>query len=307
MKVSPVTPGDLGSSVIAVPPLALTQELQVNVEENRKIIGHLHSGGVTSYLYGGNANAFAIPLSDFEALLDMLEDITPEQGWVIPSVGADYGKALDQVRILKHRSFPTAMLLPMSAPLTPDGVASGVRLLAETLGKPMVVYIKFAHFLTPVLLQKLQDDGVICSIKYAIERPDPRNDDFLRELIDRVGTERLVSGIGERPVVDHLGHFGLQCFTSGSVCIAPRISMAFLHAVRQRDFERAQALWEHFVPLENLRDAHSPIRVLHEAVRLAGIAETGPMMPLLSNLNDADLCAEIQSAAAALLEANASL
>lgn len=307
MKKSPVTPDDLGASVIAVPPLALTPGLLTDVEENRKILAHLHAGGVTSYLYGGNANFFAIPVSQYAAVLDMLEEITPENAWTIPSVGADYGKALDQVRILRSRPFPTAMLLPMQAPITPDGVATGVRRLSDALGKPLIVYVKFEHYLTPALLQKLHDDGVVCSIKYAIERPDPSVDEFLRDLVDRIGTQRLVSGIGERPVIEHLGSFGLKCFTSGSVCIAPRISTAFLNAVRQKDLATAQSLWEKFVPLENLRDAHSPIRVLHEAVRLAGIAETGPMMPHLSNITDRAVCADIAAAATGLFKANAAL
>jgi len=307
VKVSPVGPSDLERSVIAVPPLALTADLKPDSEENRKILRHLHTGGVSSYLYGGNANFFAIPVSEYGAVLDMLEEITPEDAWTIPSIGADYGKALDQARMLKDRPFPTAMLLPMQAPVTPEGVASGVRRLSDAMGKQLVVYIKFEKFLTPELLQKLHDDGAICSIKYAIELPDPKNDPFLRDLVDRVGTDRLVSGIGERPVIDHLGHFGLKGFTSGSVCVAPRISMAFRDAVNHRDFERARALWEEFVPLENLRDRHSPIRVLHEAVRLAGIAETGPIMPHLSNITDPAVCAEIETAATTLFEANARL
>ena len=65
MKTSPVTPQDLGGSVIAVPPLALTSDLSADIEENRKILKHLHAGGVTSYLYGGNANFFAIPVSEY--------------------------------------------------------------------------------------------------------------------------------------------------------------------------------------------------------------------------------------------------
>jgi len=307
VKNNPVTPDDLGKSVIAVPPLALTTGSTPDLNENRKILEHLHAGGVTSYLYGGNANFFAVPVSGYAAILDMLEEITPEDGWTIPSIGADYGKALDQVRMLKDRPFPTAMLLPMQAPVTPDGVASGVRRLADALGRPLIVYVKFEKYLTPALLQKLHDDGVVCSIKYAIERPDPLVDDFLRELVGRVGTERLVSGIGERPVIAHLGHFGLKCFTSGSVCIAPRISMAFLAAVKAGDMNHARSLWEKFVPIEDLRDAHSPIRVLHEAVRLAGIAETGPMSPLLSNIKDPAICAGIETAARNLFEANAAL
>ena len=56
---------------------------------------------------------------------------------------------------------------------------------------------------------------------------------------------------------------------------------------------------QQFLPLENLRDAHSPIRVLHEAVTLAGIADMGPMLPMLSNLADA-LRAPVREAALAL-------
>lgn len=37
-------------------------------------------------------------------------------------------------------------------------------------------------------------------------------------------------------------------------------------------------------PLEGLLERLSPIRVLHEAVRLAGVAETGSIYPLPSNL-----------------------
>ena len=98
MKISPVTPDDLGKSVISVPPLALTAGLKPDLEESRKIINHLHRGGVTSCLDGGNANFFALPVSVCAAVLDMLEEITPDNAWTIPSIGADYGKALNQVR-----------------------------------------------------------------------------------------------------------------------------------------------------------------------------------------------------------------
>ncbi len=39
-----------------------------------------------------------------------------------------------------------------------------------------------------------------------------------------------------------------------------------------------------YLPLEDCRDAFSPIRVLHDAVTLSGIADMGPMLPMLSNL-----------------------
>ncbi len=43
-----------------------------------------------------------------------------------------------------------------------------------------------------------------------------------------------------------------------------------------------------FTPLEDLRNRIHPIRVLHEAVHLAGVADTGPMLPFLEALSEAD-------------------
>jgi dihydrodipicolinate synthase/N-acetylneuraminate lyase len=54
---------------------------------------------------------------------------------------------------------------------------------------------------------------------------------------------------------------------------------------------KAEAIQQKFRPLEDLRNGHGPIPVLHHAVKLAGIADTGPMLPLLD-----DLSAEKQTA-----------
>jgi hypothetical protein len=39
------------------------------------------------------------------------------------------------------------------------------------------------------------------------------------------------------------------------------------------------------MPLEDLRDAWGPARVLHHATELAGIAPTGPILPYVSPLH----------------------
>ena len=92
--------------------------------------------------------------------------------------------------------------------------------------------------------------------------------------------------MGERPAVVHVRDFGLAGFTSGSVCVGPRGSQRMLDRMRAGDFAAAERLRERYLPLEDLRDSHSPIRVLHDAVTLAGIADTGPMLPLLTNIED---------------------
>ena len=72
---------------------------------------------------------------------------------------------------------------------------------------------------------------------------------------------------------------------------------------REDPREEAERLRRIFVPLEDLRNAVNPIRVLHQAVESAGIAETGPLLPLLSNVGEEHVAA-ITSAAHDLLAAN---
>jgi dihydrodipicolinate synthase/N-acetylneuraminate lyase len=122
----------------------------------------------------------------------------------------------------------------------------------------------------------------------------------LSELVQVVDRKFIISGIGERPAIVHLRDFGLSAFTSGSVCVGPRGSMALLAALKRKDYATAEKIRAAYIPLEDCRDALSPIRVLHEAVTLAGIAEMGPMLPLLSNL-EAEHHARVGQAARDLL------
>jgi len=73
--------------------------------------------------------------------------------------------------------------------------------------------------------------------------------------------------------------------TTGSGCIAPRRCQEFFGAVRAGDWARAEALRALFMPLEDLRDAWGPARVLHHAADLAGLAPTGPIPPYVSPLD----------------------
>ena len=133
---------------------------------------------------------------------------------------------MDQAAVLRTRAFPTAMLLPMSFPYTDDGLADGVRRFTDALAKPAVVYIKSAGYLAPATVARLIEEGRIVALKYAVVRDDPLRDDYLRALLDEVEARWIVSGIGERPAIAHYRHFGLSSFTSGSVCVAPRVPCA---------------------------------------------------------------------------------
>ena len=284
MKTTPVVPADLARSVIAVPPLARRADLSLDRDANRALVRHLEQGGVRSLMYGGNANFYHLPVSSYAETVDMLAELAGSDTWLLPSAGPDFGKLVDQAAILRTRAFPTAMLLPMTFPFTDAGLADGVRRFTDALGKPAVVYIKADPYIRPATLGALHREGRLVAIKYAVVRDDPARDPYLDGILAQLPREIVVSGIGERPAIVHLRDFGLVSFTTGSGCIAPHLSMALLDLLKRKRYEEAEALRAAFLPLEDARDAISPIRVLHDAVTLSGVADTGPMLPLLTGL-----------------------
>lgn len=304
MKTTPVAKEDLLRSVIAVPPLARHADFSLNKDANRALIRYLESGGVRSLMYGGNANFYHIPLSEYSATLDFLADAAGADTWVLPSIGPDYGKAIDQAAIIKASQFPTAMLLPMSFPFNDAGLAIGIRRITDAMGKPAVVYIKNEPYLKPETLTALVDEGRVASVKYAVVRDDPSKDDYLTALCQAVDKKYLVSGIGERPAIVHLRDFGITSFTSGSVCLAPAGSMKLLELLKAGKYDEAEKVRATYMPFEDCRDGISPIRVLHDGVTLAGIADMGPMLPMITGLTDGEK-ARVQPVAKALAAANA--
>ena len=300
MRTTPVNSVDLCSSVLAVPPLCRKADRSIDTGENRKLISHLENGGVRTLLYGGNGNLYNMAVSEYALLLEMLATETSEETLVIPSVGPFFGTISDQAGILKGSSFTEAMVLPVMFPAKAQGVASAVRHFVEKSGIKAVLYIKDEGYISPELVAALVEDGVISWVKYAIVRENPAEDDYLRALLNRVDPTMVVSGIGEQPAIVHLRDFGLVSFTSGCVCIAPSESMRMLAAIKAEDFAEAEKIRETFSCLEGLRNAHGPIPVLHHAVALAGIAETGRQLPLMADL-DSDLMEPIGNAATALM------
>ena len=265
---------ELARSVLAVPPFALTPDFEVSREGNAKLIRHLEAGGVSTLLYGGNANVHNWPVSRFADWLDSLEESAADSTWLIPSVG----------------------------PQTPDGVVRGLQDFVDRSGVPLIVYIKTDGYVPAKAIGRMVEQGAVFGIKYAVPRNDLKQDAYLQELIDAVGAERIVSGFGEPPAFPHLTHFKLAGFTAGCVCIAPHLSMSYLHALKRGDEAEAKRLLEVFLPLEAVRERHNAIRVLHTAVTLSGVADMGPILPLLTEADPA-IHGEIKEAARALLAA----
>jgi dihydrodipicolinate synthase/N-acetylneuraminate lyase len=309
MNVSPILESEFSASVMAVPPLARRADLTLDPRENQKLICHIEAGGVRTLLYGGNANLYHVAVSEYRELLDMLAALAGPATRVIPAIGPDYGKMLDQARILAQTPYRTAMVLPLTGFTTSEGVEAGLTRIADTAGIPLTLYIKSENYVSVETLARLVERGTLIAVKYAIVRDDPSRDDYLRRLLQNVSPSKVISGMGERPALAHVRKFGLAAWTTGSGCIAPHAVMALLRAAKANntahtaadDDAEAQRLYDTFMPLETLRDEISLIRVLHDAVTLSKLADMGPILPLLSS-TPPEHHAKIEAATLALLD-----
>lgn len=295
MKTTPVSAEDL-RGVFPVPPLARKADAAraLDFEQTGRLVRHMAGRGVTRFLYGGNAFLYHLTLPEYEQLLEWLGGFEGDL-WAIPSLGPAYGRALDQARLLRVYKFPCAMMLPCADPRDPQGLERGYREVADAAGMPLIVYLKdegnFGGDLEAGLdaVARLLDEGVCVAIKYAVVRADPARDPYLERLLARVDRGRVVSGIGERPAIVHLRDWKLPGFTTGSGCLAPALSARLYRSCVEGDYERAEELRTKFIPLEDLRDAWGPARVLHHAAAVAGLAETGPPPPYVSALSATQL------------------
>ena len=299
MNTSPLSLDEFSASVLAVPPLARHADLSLDVDQNRKLIRHIEGGGLKTLLYGGNANIYHCSLHDYARLLELLAVHSADTTRVIPAIGPDFGKMMDQGRLLRGSEYRTAMVLPMQGFTTPEGVADGISRFVDFTGIPVTLYLKSESYIDIANLGRLVNEGRIVAVKYAVVRDDPVEDPYLQSLVERITAARVVSGMGERPALVHLSRFGLASFTTGSGCIAPKASMRLLAALKQREVALAEDLHTRFLPLEDLRESISLIRVLHDAVTLSGIADMGAHLPLLS-ASPTDRWGEIKQAADAL-------
>lgn len=307
MKRTPVTPADL-RGVIAVPPLPRRvgdPRRAPEFGEARRLLDHVAAAGIRRFMFGGNAFFHHVTLREYAAALDWMGTL-PDDWWVLPSAGPSYGRLMDQAEVLRGRGFPAVMALPCTDPRDAAGLEVGLREFAEASGTKLILYLKSEDTFGARLEEGMDAMGRLCAsgvcvgIKYAVVRDDPRQDAYLEGLLRRVPRELVVSGIGERPAVVHLRDWGLSGFTTGSGCAAPGWTQRMFELCQAGSWAEAESIRQRFLPLEDCRDAWNPAKVLHHAVALAGVADTGPMPPFLAGLSE-DQQARIRISLTALL------
>jgi dihydrodipicolinate synthase/N-acetylneuraminate lyase len=295
MKTTPVTHNDL-RGVFPVPPLPRKRDAARTIDfaENARVVAHIRAGGCSRMIYGGNAFLYHVTLAEYDSLLAWLAS-HPDEVWMIPSAGPAYGRLMDQAPLLRKYGFPCVMTLPSGDPRDAAGLERGLREFSDAAATPLMLYLKEEYNFggdKPAGLDavaRMVADGTCVAIKYAVVRQNPGEDAYLAELLKRVPREVVISGIGERPAIVHMRDWRLPGFTTGSGCVAPNLTQAIFEACSQGLFERAAPIRERFLPLEDLRDAWGPARVLHSAVELAEIAQSGSIAPFISELDNAAL------------------
>jgi dihydrodipicolinate synthase/N-acetylneuraminate lyase len=291
-KTAPHYPEQL-FDIYPVPPLARRNDAKrsLNFPENEKLFRYLTEGGARRIVYGGNAFLYQITMAEYTELTHWLGGLT-SQAVIIPAVGPSYGRAMDQAPLIRKYKFPSVLVLPTADPRDAAGLERGLREIADACGVPLALYVKHELDYGDAgmdVIGRLVDSKVCGSIKYAIVRKNPAVDPYLTALLKRVDPSRVVSGIGEGPAVIHLRDFKLSGFTTGSGVLAPKLCRSLLDACAAKDYEKAERVRAAFMPLEDLRNQWGPPTVLHAAVALAGIAETGPIPPPVSELSPAQM------------------
>lgn len=300
----------LPAAVYPVPPLARKRDSRRSLDHvaNEKILRFMLRGGIRHVVYGGNAFLYDVTLAEYRELIEWASGFSKEAE-IIPAVGPAYGTAMDQAAIVKKYRFPSLLVLPNGNPRDVPGLEAGLREIAESAGIPLSLYVKNETNLGDDrdaacdMVGRLVDSKVCVSIKYAVVRKSPREDAYLTALLKRVDPAKVISGIGERPAVVHLRDFKLKGFTTGSGVLAPKQSRALLEACGREDYKKAEELRQLFMPLEDMRDAWGPQKVLHAAVALSGLADTGPIPPFVSGLSPEQI-EKLRPVARTLLEKN---
>ena len=164
----------LGDSVVAVPPLAWNEDLSPNFAANETLLKHIEAGGVRHILYGGNANVYHISTGVFEVVLTKVMAAASPDTRIIPAVGPDFGKMMDQCSVLRRLSCESAMALPFQGVSTQDGIEEGLTRFGDAFGKPIIIYIKQDNYLRPDQVARLFDANRVFAVKYAVP-PHRRN------------------------------------------------------------------------------------------------------------------------------------
>jgi len=292
---------ELAGSVIAEPPMALTEGRAVNVPVNLALAEHMLAGGVKTILYGGHANLGAYRLGQYDRAVEVMAEVA-QRCRVIAGIGPNLGQMLDQAGSIERAGLRNVLLLPVHHPADTHGTGDGVREIAARLGFGVIVDLCRDTYLRPVTLAKLRDEGAVRLVRYSVRRDNPEDDAYLDRIIEVMGGEAVFSGLGEAAALDHVGKRGLPTYTSGAAALVPAASVRLHGCLHSGDLVAARPLLRPFVEFARLGDMLGAIQTVHDGAGLLGLGSMGAPMPMLSPVK-AKFQDDLKAAVAVLLDA----
>ncbi len=143
---------------------------------------YIADGGISRFIYGGNAFLYHLTLGEYEQLLEWQASIQRDGLWLIPSAGPSYGRLMDQAKLLRRFAVPCVMTLPCGDPRDAAGLERGLREFAEAANVSLMIYLKEETNMGTDLMAgldvvaRLVDEHICTAIKYAVVRKHPEKD-----------------------------------------------------------------------------------------------------------------------------------
>src|ERR1700753_513393 len=97
--------------VFAVPPLARSagSGRGIDIEQNSRIVRYIAQGGISRFIYGGNAFRYHSTLAQCEQLLEWQAHMQRDGQLFLMSAGPSYGRLMDQAPLLRRFAIPFVM------------------------------------------------------------------------------------------------------------------------------------------------------------------------------------------------------
>jgi 4-hydroxy-tetrahydrodipicolinate synthase len=280
-------------TVVAIPVTPFDEAGGLDEKAYATILDRLLDGGIDALTPNGNTGEFySLTPDELQQLVVLTVERVGDRALVMPGVGHDVATAAAMAAAVAAIGAPAVMVhQPVHPYKSIDGwIAYHQAIAAAAPDLGLVAYVRDPNLTADALARLADSVPALIGVKYAV--PDPFG---LPAAIAAVGAGRLawICGLAER-WAPFTWIAGARGFTSGLANVAPELSMALLHALRDNRIGDAMALWQQMMPMEQLRarrqDANN-VSALKEALAQLGLCGAG-VRPPISEL-EADERAEV--------------
>jgi 4-hydroxy-tetrahydrodipicolinate synthase len=237
------------ATVHLVPPTPFTADgRRVVPEVLGRFVREMVAAGVRVFIPAAGTGEFhSLSASEAVECVRVTREAGPECAVLAP-VGMALAHAVEVGRGALEAGADALLVMPPVHPYLCDaGFGDYLRAIADAVALPVLTY-KRGPVPSDKLLLQLADEGRLVGVKYAVNDVDA----FAKLASTAAGRLGLYCGTAERfaPFFMLAGAAG---YTSGSGCVAPRLTLALHAALAANDSREARRLLQLIRPLEDAR------------------------------------------------------